>query len=78
VIWLGVTLQDPTFTANNRPLVIKETSVKINFNYRISSPSELNETLLSSRVQIVYPLIKDLNIDKLAGTGRSPVPRLFR
>jgi hypothetical protein len=76
VIWLFVVFVYPKITRNNTSRITKEPGIQEAFNYGIIFFSKRAERLLNRRIEIVDPLVKDLNIDKLVGPGRNRGLRL--
>lgn len=62
---------NPLFTWDNTSSITKEPGIEVTLDYRESFFGEADKSILFSRVEIVDPLIKQLNIDKLVAPGCS-------
>lgn len=57
----------PEITRNNASGIPKEAGIQEAFNNRVIIFCKRAERFLNRRIEIVDPLVKDLNIDKLVG-----------
>jgi hypothetical protein len=68
---------NPKITRNNTPCIPKEPGIQEALNYGVIIFGERTKRFLNRGVEIVNPLVKNLNIDKLVEPGRSLALRPF-
>lgn len=67
MINLLVIAVNPKVACNNASGIPKETGIQKALDYRIIIFSKRAEGFLNRRIEIIDPLVEDLNIDKLVG-----------
>ena len=77
MIRFGVILLYPVLTWDNATSIPKEAGVEVALNNRERLFSETSKGFLFSRIKVVDPLVKYLNIDKLVAPARSLGLRLL-
>ena len=67
MINLFVVAIDPKITCNNASGIPKETGIQEALDYRVIVLSKRAEGFLNRSIEIIDPVVEDLNIDKLVG-----------